>query len=59
MADCVSIRPEVQPVFGSVPSCSALRTRWPLPSCETFAVLSVIVSISPVPKLLPGPVSYL
>jgi len=30
--DWVSIRPEVQPDRGSLPECSALSTRWPLPS---------------------------
>src|SRR3569833_1226280 len=58
VAACVSTRPEVQPAPGTEPSCSAMRTRCPAPSWLTLAVLSVIVSISPVPKLLPGPVSY-
>ena len=58
VAAWVSIRPEVQPARGSVPECSACSTRCPSPSWKTLAVLLVIVSISPVPKLLPGPVSY-
>src|SRR5439155_20964630 len=56
--DWVSMRPEVHPVVGLEPLCSARITRCPPPSWKTFAVLLVIVSISPVPKLLPGPVSY-
>src|SRR3954452_8397926 len=58
VAAWVSIRPEVQPVPGSVPLCRARRTRLPVPSRKTLAGLFVMVSISPVPKLLPGPVSY-
>src|SRR3954468_11427298 len=58
VAPCVSIRPDVQPERGAVPLCRARSTRWPAPSWKTLAVLLVIVSISPVPKLLPGPVSY-
>src|SRR6185437_14906506 len=58
VAALVSIRPEVQPDAGSVPECSARRAMCPAPSRNTFAVLFVMVSISPVPKLLPGPVSY-
>src|SRR3954462_493172 len=58
VAACVSIRPDVQPERGSVPECSALSARWPLPSWKTLLGLLVIVSISPVPKVLPGPVSY-
>src|SRR6185312_13096565 len=58
VAALVSIRPEVQPAVGLVPECSARSTRWPAPFWNTLAVLLVIVSISPVPKLLPGPVSY-
>jgi hypothetical protein len=54
----VSIRPEVQPVAGLPPVWIALSTRWPLPSWKTLAVLLVIVSISPVPNVLPAPVSY-
>src|SRR6266699_1016704 len=56
-SDCVSIRPDVQPAFGSVPECRALSTRCPEPSWYTFAVLVVVVSISPVPKDEPGPAS--
>src|SRR4051812_41282896 len=52
------MRPEVQPERGSEPLCRARSTRWPDPSWKTLAVLFVIVSISPVPKVLPGPVSY-
>src|SRR3954463_3953979 len=58
VAAWVSIRPEVQLVPGSVPLCRARRTRLPVPSRKTLAALFVMVSISPVPKLLPGPVSY-
>src|SRR5690242_14671465 len=58
VAALVSIRPDVQPAVGLVPECSARSTRWPAPSWNTFEVLLVMVSISPVPKLLPGPVSY-
>src|SRR4051794_23975187 len=58
VAACVSIRPEVQPEPGLVPECSARSTRCPAPSWKTLAVLLVIVSVSPVPKLLPGPGSY-
>ena len=56
VASCVSIRPDVQPVAGFVPLCSARMTRCPDPSWKTLAVLFVIVSISPVPKM-PVPVS--
>src|SRR4051812_31692830 len=52
------MRPDVQPAVGFVPVWIALSTRCPAPSSNTFEVLFVIVSISPVPKLLPGPVSY-
>src|ERR1051325_12118964 len=58
VAALVSIRPEVQPAVGLVPECSARSTRCPAPSWNTLDVLLVMVSISPVPKLLPGPVSY-
>src|SRR6476659_873715 len=58
VAACVSMRPDVQPDVGLVPECSARSTRWLAPSWKTLAVLLVMVSISPVPKLLPGPVSY-
>src|SRR5438045_1807316 len=58
VAACVSNRPEVQPAPGSPPECRARSARCPAPSWNTLAVLLVIVSISPVPKLLPGPVSY-
>src|SRR6266702_1578402 len=56
-SNCVSTRPDVQPATGSVPVCSALSTRWPLPSVNTLAVLVVVVSPSPVPKLTPRPAS--
>src|SRR5256885_2311591 len=55
---CVSMRPDVQPLVGFEPLWSARMTRCPAPSWNTFAVLLVIVSISPVPKI-PVPVSYL
>src|SRR5580692_6636947 len=51
----VWIRPEVQ----APPESIALITRCPLPSRKTLLVEFVIVSISPVPKLEPGPVSYI
>src|SRR3984957_9072043 len=55
LADVVWIRPEVQepPLFRAVMSRSPLPSRWTL--LDEF----VIVSISPVPKLDPGPVSYI
>ncbi|CAM5656684.1 hypothetical protein KAURM247S_08240 [Kitasatospora aureofaciens] len=49
----VRIRPEVQ----EPPLPRAVMSRWPLPSRWTLAVESVMVSISPVPKFEPGPVS--
>ncbi|MGW0831808.1 hypothetical protein [Streptomyces prunicolor] len=49
----VWIRPEVH----ELPEPSAVMFRLPLPSRWVLAVESVIVSISPVPKLDPGPVS--
>src|SRR5690242_16399750 len=58
VAAFVSMRPEVHPELGSVPECSARKIRCPLPSRNTFDVLLVIVSISPVPNVEPGPVSY-
>jgi hypothetical protein len=48
------MRPEVQ----ELPLPSAVMSRSPLPSRYTLLVELVIVSISPVPKLDPGPVSY-
>src|SRR5579859_4468073 len=48
-------RPEVH----ELPPPSAVRSRLPLPSRCTLLVEFVIVSISPVPKLEPGPVSYI
>src|SRR5690349_3755071 len=58
VAAFVSIRPDVQPEVGFVPECSARSAMCPAPSRNTLEVLFVMVSISPVPKLLPGPVSY-
>src|SRR5882724_9761279 len=55
---CVSIRPEVQPLAGSVPVCRALSTRCPERSSYTFDVLVVVGSISPVPNAEPAPASY-
>ena len=49
------MRPEVQ----ELPLPSAVMSRLPLPSRCTLLVELVIVSISPVPKLEPGPVSYI
>src|SRR5690242_21227922 len=48
------MRPEVQ----ELPLPSAVMSRFPLPSRKTLLVELVMVSISPVPKLEPGPVSY-
>src|SRR5690349_22716607 len=48
------MRPEVQ----LLPEPSAVMTRSPLPSRWTLLVEFVMVSISPVPKFDPGPVSY-
>src|SRR5690242_10246346 len=48
------MRPEVQ----ELPLPSAVMSRFPLPSRCTLLVELVIVSISPVPKFEPGPVSY-
>src|SRR5450631_3228797 len=50
----VWIRPDVH----EPPDPSAVMLRLPLPSRWTLADELVIVSISPVPKLEPGPVSY-
>jgi hypothetical protein len=49
------MRPEVQ----LPPPSSAVMSRLPLPSRWTFEVELVIVSISPVPKVEPAPVSYI
>src|SRR5450759_5075881 len=54
LADVVWTRPDVQ----LLPEPSAVMSRSPLPSRWTLLVEFVIVSISPVPKLDPGPVSY-
>src|SRR6185312_3494307 len=51
----VWIRPEVQ----LLPLPMAVMSRSPLPSRCTFEVEFVIVSISPVPKVEPAPVSYI
>src|SRR5689334_13278614 len=51
----VWMRPEVH----ELPLPSAVMSRLPLPSRWTLLVELVIVSISPVPKLEPGPVSYI
>jgi len=50
----VSIRPDVHVVCVLI----ARMTSVPAPSRKTLAVLFVMFSISPVPKLRPGPVSY-
>src|SRR4051812_16457278 len=52
------MRPDVHPARASDPECSARSTRCPAPSWNTLLVLFVMVSISPVPNELPGPVSY-
>src|SRR5580692_128145 len=49
------MRPEVH----ELPLPSAVMSRLPLPSRWTLLVELVMVSISPVPKLEPGPVSYI
>src|SRR6185437_13181797 len=54
LAEVVWMRPEVQ----VLPEPSAVMSRSPLPSRWTLLVEFVIVSISPVPKFDPGPVSY-
>src|SRR3984885_16160940 len=54
-AEVVWTRPEVH----EVPLPRAVMSRLPLPSRCTLLVELVIVSISPVPKLEPGPVSYI
>src|SRR5947208_2724027 len=48
------MRPDVQ----LLPEPSAVMSRSPLPSRWTLLVEFVMVSISPVPKFDPGPVSY-
>ena len=53
MAEVVWIRPEVH----EPPEPSAVMSRLPLPSRCVLADELVIVSISPVPKLDPAPVS--
>ena len=55
LALVVWTRPEVH----ELPLPSAVMSRLPLPSWCTLLVELVIVSISPVPKLEPGPVSYI
>ena len=54
LALVVWIRPDVQ----EPPWFSAVMSRLPLPSRWTLLDEFVMVSISPVPKLEPGPVSY-
>src|ERR1039458_916913 len=54
LADVVWMRPDVQ----LLPEPSAVMLRSPLPSRWTLLVEFVMVSISPVPKFDPGPVSY-
>src|ERR1700730_8981846 len=49
------MRPDVH----ELPLPSAVISRLPLPSRWTLLVELVIVSISPVPKFAPGPVSYI
>src|SRR5579863_1116236 len=55
LALVVWTRPDVH----ELPLPMALMLRLPLPSWYTLLVELVIVSISPVPKLEPGPVSYI
>src|SRR5580698_4333756 len=55
LAEVVWIRPEVH----EVPLPSAVMSRSPLPSRWTLLVELVMVSISPVPKVEPAPVSYI
>src|SRR6202041_3240776 len=55
LALVVWMRPDVH----ELPLPSAVISRLPLPSRWTLLVELVIVSISPVPKLEPGPVSYI
>src|SRR5579859_4934686 len=55
LALVVWMRPDVH----ELPLPMALMSRLPLPSWYTLLVELVIVSISPVPKFEPGPVSYI
>src|SRR5258708_18865351 len=55
LALVVWTRPDVH----ELPLPMALMPRLPLPSWNTLLVELVIVSISPVPKFEPGPVSYI
>src|ERR1700678_2424545 len=55
LADVVWTRPDVH----ELPLPRAVMSRSPLPSRWTLLVEFVMVSISPVPKLEPGPVSYI
>src|ERR1700730_2922868 len=55
LALVVWMRPEVH----ELPLPSAVMSRLPLPSRWTLLVELVMVSISPVPKLERGPVSYI
>ena len=55
LALVVWTRPEVH----ELPPPCAVMSRLPLPSRWTLLAELVMVSISPVPKLAPGPVSYI
>src|SRR5216683_4971458 len=55
LALVVWMRPDVH----ELPEPSAVMLRSPLPSRWTLLVEFVMVSISPVPKFEPGPVSYI
>src|SRR5271170_6078623 len=55
LADVVWMRPDVH----ELPLPSAVMSRSPLPSRWTLLVEFVMVSISPVPKVEPAPVSYI
>src|ERR1700677_290908 len=55
LADVVWIRPDVH----ELPLPRAVMSRSPLPSRWTLLVEFVMVSISPVPKVEPAPVSYI
>src|SRR5271154_3247967 len=55
LADVVWMRPDVH----ELPLPRAVISRSPFPSRWTLLVEFVMVSISPVPKLDPGPVSYI
>src|SRR5579864_8955258 len=55
LAEVVWIRADVH----ELPEPSAVISKFPLPSRYPLLVEFVMVSISPVPKLDPGPVSYI